>query len=244
MRQSWHQFHSNHKHWGSWLTHSENVDKCVNSSIITCPQGQSRNCLQISPWELVSWVTHNCATFLPPSPLLILQGPLGSDLWTLTCFLQTIQHALVFLLISYFLPLTGGQYDIIISLIIMAFEYGMLKGHKTLPCETDAHHFQTPKLMVLLLLYSRENSSSDELSCPKSFRGNWSLSLSRTTPLYHAALPFKIFCFSSVVCVSLASTPCCQFPEESDFAMYLCRFPCIPQIPAHAEHSMVKLWWM
>lgn len=144
MRQSWHQFHSNHKHWGSWLTHSENVDKCVNSSIITCPQGQSRKCLQISPWELVSWVTHNCATFLPPSPLLILQGPLGSDLWTLTCFLETLQHALVFLLISYFLPLTGVQYDIIISLIIMALEYGMLKGHKTLPCETDVHHFQTP----------------------------------------------------------------------------------------------------
>lgn len=47
MRQSWHQFHSNHKYWGSWLSHLENVDKCVNLSIIICPQGQSTNCLQL-----------------------------------------------------------------------------------------------------------------------------------------------------------------------------------------------------
>lgn len=86
------------------------------------------------------------------SPLLILQGPLGSDLQRLRCFLQTLQPAQVFLLISYFLPLPWEHYYSLVSLIIMALIYGMLSTHETLSYKVDVHRFK-PNADILDPLY-------------------------------------------------------------------------------------------
>lgn len=79
MRQSWHQFHSNHKHRGSWLSHLENVDKCVKY-LYWFPRPKYKLPATLRGLRMVPLAIFKHVTFLPHSPLLILQGPLDSDL--------------------------------------------------------------------------------------------------------------------------------------------------------------------
>lgn len=48
---------SNHKHRDSWWSLLENVDKCVNSTIVSCAQGQNTNYLSLLGPGIVPVVT-------------------------------------------------------------------------------------------------------------------------------------------------------------------------------------------